>query len=233
MKTRTTRLVMLGAAVALAAPAGVRAEDTGSAAAGTTVSQELQEGLQKLHAANQAEVQLGTLAQQSAGSSQVKAFGRQMVADHGKNDQQLTTMARSLGVSLQGEAFQEKQEEGQDLMKEVQGKTGREFDRAYTDLMVKDHEKDAREVGELAKQARDAGQSRLAAFLSTTEQKMKGHLTHVQQLRETARQAASAGGTGSADETGATGTGAGDTGYDAPSPADESAGGSRAGDHSQ
>jgi len=232
MKTGTMKLVVLGAAVALAAPAGVRAGDTGSAGGGT-VSQELQEGLQKLHAANQAEVQLGTLAQQSAGSSQVKAFGRQMVADHGKNDQQLATMARSLGVSLQGDAFQQKQQEGQDMRKEVQGKTGREFDRAYTDLMVKDHEKDAREVGELARQAREAGQSQLAAFLSATEQKMKGHLTHVQALRDTARQGASAGGTGSADETSATGTGAGDTGSDWPSPAEESAGGSRAGDHSQ
>ncbi|HYD40245.1 MAG TPA: DUF4142 domain-containing protein [Anaeromyxobacter sp.] len=232
MKTGTMKLVALGAAVALAAPAGVRAEDTGSAGGGT-VSQELQEGLQKLHAANQAELQLGKLAQQSASSPQVKAFGRQMVTDHGQNDRQLTSMAQRLGVSLQGEAFQQKQQEGQDMMKEVQGKTGREFDRAYTDLMVKDHEKDSREVGELAQQARQAGHSQLATFLSTTEQKMKGHLAHVQGLRDSMRQAAGASGTGSADETGATGAGAGDTGYDAPSPAEESAGGSRAGDYSQ
>jgi putative membrane protein len=232
MTTGTMKLAVLGAAVALAAPIGGRADDTGSAG-GAGMSEELQEGLQELHAANQAEVQLGTLAQQSAASPQVKAFGRQMVADHGRNDQQLTTLAKSLGVNLQGDAFREKQKEGQDMAKDVQGKTGREFDRAYTDLMVKDHEEDAREVGELAKQARDAGQSQLAAFLATTEQKMKGHLAHVQGLRETAREAARAGGTGSADETSGTGVGAGDTGYDAPAPAGQSGGERRAGDHAQ
>ena len=70
MKTGTMKLAV-GAAVALAAAAGVRAEETGSAGGGGTLSQDLQEGLQRLHAGNQAEVQLGTLAQQSAGSSQV------------------------------------------------------------------------------------------------------------------------------------------------------------------
>lgn len=227
-----TKLVLLGAAVALAVPAGARGEGTGSAAGGGTLSEELQEGLQELHAANQAEVQLGTLAQQSASSAQVKAFGRQMVTDHGQNDRQLTTLAKSLGANLQGDAFREKQKEAQDTMKELHGKTGREFDRAYTELMVKDHEEDVEEVQELAAEAREAGQSQVATFLATTEQKLKGHLANVQQLRDAMQQAASRAsgtGTGSAGETSATGEGAGDTGVDTPSPAAEGG----AGDHSQ
>ncbi len=164
----------------------------------------LQDGLEKLHAGNQAEIQAGQQAEQSASSSDVKAFGQRMVTDHTQNDQQLTGMAQTLGVSLEGKAFQKEQKDAQKSMKKLQGKSGADWDKAYVDQMVKDHEKDAKDVKKLANEARKDGQSELASFLDQTEQAMQSHLTAAKQLKSAEK-------TASKRSTSTTGTGSSGT----------------------
>ncbi len=196
-------------------PSGMsnRNDDTGTGAghsAGSTnhekPSSKLQDGLEELHAANQAEVQAGQQAQQSAASSDVKAFGQRMAADHGQNDKKLTEMSRTLGVSLEGKAFAKKQKDGQKLMEKLQGKSGADWDRTYVDAMVEDHEKDSKDVKKLSNEARKNGQSALAAFLDQTEETMQGHLTAAKQLqaaeKAASKRSSSTTGTGSAAANG-------------------------------
>ena len=47
-----------------------------------------------------AEVKLGRLAAEKGGSADVKAFGQQMVDDHGKANEQLKAAAESEGMTL-------------------------------------------------------------------------------------------------------------------------------------
>lgn len=207
---------------------------TGAAASATStgnkkLSNKLQDGLQQLHAADQGEIQAGQQAQQSATSSDVKAFGQRMVTDHTQNDQKLTSMAQTLGVSLEGKAFQKEQKDAEKTMKKLQGKTGADWDKAYVDQMVKDHEKDAKDVKKLSNEARKDGQSELAAFLDQTEQTIQGHLTAARQLKSaekmaSKRSSSTTTGTGSSTDTSnpnANGTNVNGNGNN-PSPSDTS-----------
>ncbi len=212
--TRTLReAAVLLAALGLALPAAALAKnDAGTGAAGAggkALSKDLQEGIEKLHAANQAEIQMGKLAQQSAASADVKAFGEKMASDHGQNDQQLTSLAQTLGASLEGKAFTKEQKDAQKKMSSVEKKTGADFDKAYMKDMVKDHEKDTKDVKKLADKARKAGQTDLATFLDQTEQTMQGHLTQAKQIEAAVKNEKK---TASSKSESSSGTGAGSAG---------------------
>jgi putative membrane protein len=165
------------------------ASSTSAGAKGAKPDKKLQAGLEKLHAGNQAEIQSGKLAEQSASSPDVKAFGQRMVTDHGQNDQQLTSIAQTMGVSLQGKTYQKTAKNAQKMAGKLKGKTGAAFDKAYIDAMVKDHEKDSKEVKKLASRARKDGQTELAGFLDQTESTMQSHLSEAKRVQSAEKHA--------------------------------------------
>jgi putative membrane protein len=175
---------------------------SGSASPSGKMDKALMEGLQKLHAANQAEVQMGQMGAQMAQSPQVKQFAQQMVDDHYKNDQQLTSMAQTMGVQLTGKEFQSKQKDAQKEMHKVQGKTGAEFDKAYMDQMVKDHEKDVKEVDKLAKKAHGEKQTELASALEQTHAMIQSHLDMAKQIQKATKNEAKSASSGSSSSMG-------------------------------
>lgn len=213
-KTNVRRMVAVLAAAGLSAPAGVLAanrdpagsktQGTGASSAAKAPDKKLVEGLEKLHAGNQAEIQGGKLAQRSATNADVKAFGEKLVTDHMQMDQQLTSTARTLGVSLEGKEFTKAHKDGQKRMTSLAKKTGADFDKAYVKDMVKDHEKDADDVKDLGERARKDGQTDVATLLDQAEQTIQGHLATAKQLEDTvknekrtaSRKSSSAGGTG-------------------------------------
>jgi putative membrane protein len=202
--------------------AGTAATDEGSASAtiATIGDETLANGLQKLHAGNEAEVQFGQLGVQRASSAEVKQFAQQMVDDHSHNDQQLGALAPSLGVTLTGKAYEEKQKEGEKAMNEVQGKSGAAFDKAFMAQMVKDHERETGAVQKLAQRARAKNHPELANFLEQTAQRMQHHLTMARRVDTAASATAKAGGGAS------TGAGAASADVTNPkTPSSKSAGG--------
>jgi putative membrane protein len=85
------------------------------------------------------EVAMGNLAEQNGKSDDVKSFGKRMVTDHSKANDELKSIAAQKGVTLPG--------------KEPTLKWS--SDKAYIDMMVKDHEKDLAEFQEEAKTGND------------------------------------------------------------------------------
>ncbi len=151
------------------------------------VDKGLEQGLQKLHAANQAEIQMGQMAAQSAQDPQVKQFAQQMVDDHQKNDQQLEQLAQQAGVTLQGSAFDKASKQSEEDMGKLHGKSGADFDQRYMSHMVKDHQKDVKDVASLAKQAHKAKQTELASFLDQTHSAMQGHLEQAKTIEKASK----------------------------------------------
>ncbi len=83
------------------------------------------------------EVELGKLAAANGTLTDVKELGSMMVKDHTKANEELKALAAQKNISLPP-ALSDKSHE---TYNELFAKSGRDFDEAYTDLMVKDHEK--------------------------------------------------------------------------------------------
>jgi putative membrane protein len=132
------------------------------------------------------EVRLGELAQQQAASEQVQQFGERMVEDHGNANEQLMQIAEDKGIELP----QELSQEAQQLYDELQQKSGAEFDQAYMDEMVSDHQKDVESFSEFAASGQD---QELVQFATETLPVLEQHLEMAEQISEQAVAAAGSG----------------------------------------
>ncbi|HEX2918603.1 MAG TPA: DUF4142 domain-containing protein [Edaphobacter sp.] len=99
-----------------------------------------------------AEVALGNLAAQKSASDDVKAFGKRMVEDHMKMNQQLSQVADTIGARAPKKMGKDEQAEYDRLA----ALSGEDFDKEYITLMVKDHHKDLREMRIEARTTQDA-----------------------------------------------------------------------------
>ena len=98
-----------------------------------------------------AKVQFGQLAALKAASPDVKSFGQKMVTDHIDLNQQMATVADSLGIMLPKKISKEDQVE----FEKLNSLSGNDFDTEYLTVMVRDHHKDLHEFREEAANASD------------------------------------------------------------------------------
>jgi putative membrane protein len=98
-----------------------------------------------------AEVELGQLAQQNGQSQEVKDFGKKMVEDHSKANDQLKQLASQKGVSLPTD-LDAKDKATKARLEKLKGP---QFDQAYMKDMVTDHKKDVAEFEKESKSAKD------------------------------------------------------------------------------
>lgn len=84
-----------------------------------------------------AEVEMGNLALQKAQNADVKAFAQRMVTDHTKSNEELQQLVTAKGLTLPAQLDGE-HKAGVD---HLTGLSGAEFDKAYMQHMVADHDK--------------------------------------------------------------------------------------------
>ncbi len=103
------------------------------------------------------EVTMGGVAERNAQSEDVKSFGKRMVTDHSKANDELKSIASKKGVQLPGKERTDKWTS----------------DKAYMDMMVKDHEKDLAEFKEEASSGSDPD---VKKFADDTAKVIQEHL---------------------------------------------------------
>ncbi|MEJ0056801.1 MAG: DUF4142 domain-containing protein [Bacteroidota bacterium] len=123
------------------------------------------------------EVRLGELAQKNAYSAQVKSFAKMMVTEHEKANEELKGGANQKGISLPEYLSTHSQSKYDDLSK----KTGKEFDDAYTEAMVKAH-KEALDL--FQKEAADGKDADLKAWATAKVSVIEHHLDMAKQTEE-------------------------------------------------
>ena len=123
------------------------------------------------------EVMMGELAQKNGASQEVKDFGKMMVTDHSKANDELKALAAQKNINLPSTLGNEKQDKYNDLAK----KTGKDFDKDYIDLMVKDHEHDIDEFKEEADKGNDPD---IKAFAAKTLPTLQHHYDRIKQIRD-------------------------------------------------
>jgi putative membrane protein len=130
----------------------------------------------KAAAAGKKEVELGKLATRQAQSVAVKTFARRMVSDHTKAGNKLNALAMRKTITVPAEI----DADAKAAMDQLSNLKGAEFDRAYMQMMVADHEK---AVADFQTEASAGADADLKAFATTTLPTLK---THLSMARETA-----------------------------------------------
>jgi putative membrane protein len=115
------------------------------------------------------EVDLGKLAQQKAINKQVKDFGEMMVKDHTKANDELKSIAAEKNITLPATISDDSQKKIADLNKE----SGKGFDKAYINMMVKDHKN---VIDDFEKAAKDSTYPAIQSFAVKTLPTLYKHL---------------------------------------------------------
>ncbi|HEX2867735.1 MAG TPA: DUF4142 domain-containing protein [Ignavibacteriales bacterium] len=149
----------------------------GSARTGSTVSSEGREFISDAASGGMMEVELGTMAVQNASSQEVKDFGRRMIDDHSRVNNELKSIAAEENVPVPATLKSENRDEVDKLSK----LNGSDFDKEYIDMMVKDHEKDIKDFEDMAQNAQN---SNLKAFAQKTLPTLRQHLKMAQDIQK-------------------------------------------------
>ena len=127
--------------------------------------------------AGMAEVQMGQMAQSKAVDAKVKNFADMMVRDHSAANDQVKMLAGQRNVTLPDSVSDQHKKMANDLSK----KTGKAFDKAYMDDMVKGHES----VADLFEKSADkVNDTDVKTFINNTLPKIKMHLDSARAIRK-------------------------------------------------
>jgi len=122
-----------------------------------------------------AEVKMGELASSNGESQPVKDFAQKLVTDHGKVNAELKQLATKKGVMLP-DAVTEQQKT---MLQHLTSLKGREFDSAFKQHAVENHQKSIDKFKTASEKAKDAD---LKAFAAKTLPTLQQHLDLAKQL---------------------------------------------------
>lgn len=123
------------------------------------------------------EVQLGNIAEKNAGSQSVKDFGKMMVDDHTKINDNLKDLAAKKNVTLPTTVSSDQQKDIDKLSK----KTGNDFDKDYVSMMVDDHKKD---IADFKKSGDKITDPDFKDFIIKTLPTLQKHLDSIQVIKK-------------------------------------------------
>ncbi len=120
---------------------------------------------------NREEISLGQLAQQKGASDHVKELGKMMENAHTKSLADLTALAQNKNISLPTSQT----ENGKDAYKKLNDKSGNDFGKEYSNMMVNGH-KEAIKLFEKA--SADCTDPDIKAWAAATLPALRTHLDH-------------------------------------------------------
>jgi putative membrane protein len=145
------------------------------AAAGCAKDPKDQDFVTKAGQGGLAEVQTGQVAATKGVAADVKTFGQRMVSDHSKANDELKSVATTVGATVPSEPSSDQR----DTIAKLDKESGADFDKAYAKAMVKDHKEDI----DLFKKEASSGQNAdLKAFAQRTLPTLEEHLRMAEAL---------------------------------------------------
>jgi putative membrane protein len=150
--------------------------------------------LSQIHETDQAEMEVGKLAEQKGSTAEVRDFGKTLERDHSTADRKVTAVARELNVQLSPPAkpssdLEKKQNHDGAVKEMLANVSGNTFDRDFLEAMSKDHQHDIEKLTEVMNSTSDPKVKELIAELLP---KLKHHQEMAEKLLGQAKAAASA-----------------------------------------
>src|SRR6185369_6227081 len=152
------------ALAALSLAGAARAADTTPTGGGSSLSEKDKTFMKKAAKGGMMEVTMGKVAEQNGQSDDVKSFGKRMVTDHGKANDELKSIASKKGFQLPSKEHSVKWTS----------------DKAYIDMMVQDHEKD---LAEFKEEATSGSDSDVKKFADDTAKMVQEHLDAAKEIQ--------------------------------------------------
>ena len=132
--------------------------------------------------ANQVDIDAGKLAEKQARSAEVKAFGKQMVTDHGAVNKQAVALATRLKVKPEDNPTSQSLKSGGDAnVKKLKGLKGDAFDKAYVDQEVAYHQAVLDAIDKTL--IPNAQNAELKALIVKVRPAIDGHLQHAKMMQ--------------------------------------------------
>ena len=124
-----------------------------------------------------AEVELGKLALKKTHIASLRKFAQMMVDDHGKANDELKAIAQKKNITLPDAVDNDHRQKMADLEK----KQGKDFDKAYVDVMIDGHKKT---LDLMEKEAKDGKDTDLKTFAEKTAPTVKMHLEAIKRIHD-------------------------------------------------
>jgi putative membrane protein len=125
--------------------------------------------------AGMAEVALGDLAKTKASSKEVKDFGKMMVTDHSKANDELKALAQKKNVKIPDECKMCQQK-----TKQLDNLTGKEFDKKFMEIMVADHNE---AISKFSKESTQGNDNDLKTWAGQKLPTLRHHLEMAQKIK--------------------------------------------------
>ena len=131
--------------------------------------------------ANGKEIAAGRIAQEKARNADVKSFAADMVKDHTAMQGGVDSLVTAANITPQAAEPDTLQKALDDATKKLRDQAaGADFDRAYMDMMVSDHEATLTLLNQAATAAQNAD---LRTLIQGAIPKVQGHLDRARQVR--------------------------------------------------
>lgn len=129
---------------------------------------------------NLEEIELGKLAQKNYRTPCVKELGKMMQDDHQKSYDELKALADKLGVTVPTTPGNK----AMDNYNDMKGKTGTDFDKKYTDMMVDSHKDAIRKFEKIIEKTEN---QELRDWANKSLSGLRAHLDHSMSCEEKAK----------------------------------------------
>jgi putative membrane protein len=123
------------------------------------------------------EIKLGKLAQQKGSSSHIKDLGKMMEKDHTKSLNELKTLAKSKSITIPNTVTKE----SKDAYEKLDKKSGKDFDKSYSKMMVDHHENAIKLFKKASTETED---SEIRIWATNQLPGLKNHLKHAEECKK-------------------------------------------------
>jgi putative membrane protein len=151
--------------------ANMNRSDTGA----NMITDDIRDFAKEAAAGGLMEVELGNIAVKNSSTQQIKDFGKMMVDDHSKANEQLKALASVKNIDLPTMVTSDQQKKIDKLSKQ----TGADFDKDYVKMMIDDHKEDIDHFKDALDKAKDPD---VKSFISNTLPVLQKHLDAIQAI---------------------------------------------------
>jgi putative membrane protein len=133
------------------------------------------------HGGDSAEIAVAGYAQTHAADPQVKAYARQLVADHRKGDREVMALAKKLSITPQPMADDTTSQETAHTLAHLATLKGFDFDTAFVQHEIQDHKTD---IDDAHKASAAAQSPEVKALVEKSLPELQRHLDRAQALEQ-------------------------------------------------